>query len=423
MAMSTIMMPCNVSGWFDAKLAARYGIADFDWSNVRSMWARDHPMDDGARLSQQVQKVKTINPKTHVWVYRNLVKALSWYAEVGEKLADPAYAGWFLPFRKGGAVDLGNNTWHSQPCTDGICSPLYHSQDQTPRDSECGGKCDCGGVPCGEYIWDHRNESLREWLVKEHVMGALGMGNPNISGFYFDDEWSRSGHGWSSIKPPRFFNGGRFNLSDCKNSGPSEIEEHCLLDMGLSEQDAKDLTLAWRNTTVAALQAVHAAGGWVWQMFTESNVGEFATNESAACAKAYRAACTSTSPHQTHIVIHGLSLSNHHSPGSITDAEGDVAKFLVLRGPHAYLGTGWVGCVGEGAARHSNETYVRPPWFDYDYGTPTGLCKESTPGVFTREWTKATAQHDCNTGQSSIAMRHQAVDAVHAMSRDMLVAV
>ena len=30
---------------------------------------------------------------------------------------------------------------------------------------------------------DHRNSSLREWLVKEHVMGALGMGNSNISGF------------------------------------------------------------------------------------------------------------------------------------------------------------------------------------------------------------------------------------------------
>ena len=97
-------------------------------------------------------------------------------------------------------------------------------------------------------------------------MGVLGMGNAQISGFYFDDEWSRSGHGWASIRPPHFFNGGTFNQSDCKNSGPSEIEEHCLLDMGLSEQDAIDLTLAWRNTTVEAMRAVHAAGGWVWQI-------------------------------------------------------------------------------------------------------------------------------------------------------------
>jgi hypothetical protein len=160
MNMSTVMMPCNVSGWFDARLAAKYGIVDFDWSNVRSMWTRDIPMDDAARLASQVARVKAVNPQTHTWVYRNLVKALSWYKDVGEKLSNPAYAGWFLHFREGGAVDLGNRSWHSPRCTAGRCSPLYHSQDQTPRLSECGGHaCECGQVPCGEYIYDHRSVS------------------------------------------------------------------------------------------------------------------------------------------------------------------------------------------------------------------------------------------------------------------------
>jgi hypothetical protein len=89
MAMSTIMMPCNTSGWFDPSLAAKYGIADFDWSNARAMWANSAPMDDGARLITQAAMVKAVNPDTHVWIYRNLVKALSWYSAVGEKLADP----------------------------------------------------------------------------------------------------------------------------------------------------------------------------------------------------------------------------------------------------------------------------------------------------------------------------------------------
>ena len=52
--------------------------------------------------------------------------------------------------------------------------------------------------------------------------------------------------------------------------------------MGLSKQDVIDLTLAWRNTTVAALKAVHAAGGWVWQMFTENGVHKFLPNETAS---------------------------------------------------------------------------------------------------------------------------------------------
>ena len=93
MNMSTMMMPCNTTGWFDAQLAAKYGIADFvrphlamgpfphprslspdlaqDWSNVRdSAWAVSRPMDDGARLIQQAAMVKAVNPRTHVWVYR-----------------------------------------------------------------------------------------------------------------------------------------------------------------------------------------------------------------------------------------------------------------------------------------------------------------------------------------------------------------
>jgi hypothetical protein len=53
------------------------------------------------------------------------------------------------------------------------------------------------------------------------------------------------------------------------------------------------------------------------------------------------------------------------------------------------------------------DRYSRPKEFDVDYGTPQGLCAEVTgkPGVFEREWTKATARHDCNTGESTITMK------------------
>ena len=292
------------------------------------LWANpedNERMDCGAKLIQQAAMVKsepTSGPQNHVWIYRNLVKALSWYAPVAEKLADPQYSGWFIKFNAGGAVDLGNNTWHSPPCdplvappsggrgkitmeiepntnmlcgaspccavlgskntscpnygatqtaelcaaaceadsncavscttilrthrstTDAhfarvfevkaaldcprhgavqaftwhapsapnpasyfnqcflinkgyplrgfaqsvhvsgvksygkVCSTLYHSQDQTPQSKvECAGDCHCGGVPCGEYVWDHRNASLREWLV--HVSTNLPRGDQN----------------------------------------------------------------------------------------------------------------------------------------------------------------------------------------------------------------------------------------------------
>ena len=102
---------------------------------------------------------------------------------------------------------------------------------------ECKDACDCNGVPCGEYLYDHRNASLRAWLVDEHVMGtARGMGNVNVSprlaynhaprsvsfescmegsahadglsnaillwqvsGFYFDDYWLNSGYCYATV--------------------------------------------------------------------------------------------------------------------------------------------------------------------------------------------------------------------------------
>jgi hypothetical protein len=213
-----------------------------------------------------------------------------------------------------------------------------------------------------------------------------------------DDEWARSGHGWATENLTG--NPLPFNQSDC-GTGPSEIERHCLLDMGLTAEDVRDVTLGWRKTTAMAMRAVHAAGGWVWQMFTERR----AATTGDECAKAYRGACTAGSKDQTHMCSYSLTLSDRHSPGSTTDPEGDVAKFLVQRGPYGFLGTAWVGCVGEGKSRHSNETYVRAAAFDRDYGTPLGLCKEVSDGVFRREFTKATASHDCNTGKSSVTMK------------------
>ena len=76
-------------------------------------------------------------------------------------------------------------------------------------------------------------------------------------------------------------------------------------------------------------------------------------------------------------------------------------------GPYAFLGTGWVGCEPDHGVEGggNNQTYERPAEVDVDYGTPLGLCKESKPGVFTREYTKSTATHDCNSGKSFVTMK------------------
>ena len=50
----TYAQPCNTSGWFDPVLAGKYGLADFDWSTGRDIWANGHPMNNGEVLIEQV---------------------------------------------------------------------------------------------------------------------------------------------------------------------------------------------------------------------------------------------------------------------------------------------------------------------------------------------------------------------------------
>ena len=47
---------------------------------------------------------------------------------------------------------------------------------------------------------------------------------------------------------------------------------------GLTAEDVHNLVLAWRNTTAQVLRAVHGAGGWAWQMFTEAGPPEPTAN-------------------------------------------------------------------------------------------------------------------------------------------------
>jgi hypothetical protein len=151
---SSIVMPCNDSGFFDASIVSKFAVVDFDWSNAKQLYVNSAPMNCEELLIEQAALIKAVSPNTRIWVYRNLVKALPWYTDVQVKINDPAYAGWFLPFS-------GTGNYHVPTCDNNWdpprCSNLYHDQDQTPQhphgDGSCTSPCDCGGVPCGEYLW------------------------------------------------------------------------------------------------------------------------------------------------------------------------------------------------------------------------------------------------------------------------------
>ena len=146
-------MPCNYSGFINAKEVAKYGIVDFDWSNAKGEWVLQKPMDCAERLVKQAAMVKAFNNETRVFVCklilserahgfsllprmicfaldRNLVKALPWYSDVRTKLTNPQFSGFFLKFKP-------NASYHVPQCTDSVvgarkkCSAHYHDQVST----------------------------------------------------------------------------------------------------------------------------------------------------------------------------------------------------------------------------------------------------------------------------------------------------
>ena len=84
----------------------------------------------------------------------------------------------------------------------------------------------------------------------------------------------------------------------------------------------------------------------------------------------------------------------------------DLATFLLVRGPFAWLGYGWNGCMNDGSGHQSwSGTYRRPEAMEEDYGEPLEpLCREVRPGVFQRKWSKADVELDCQAFQGKVTM-------------------
>jgi len=387
---STFIMACNNSGSFNPEFAAQWGIADFDWSNWKygaTGWTTSAPMDCQEKLLSQAQMTKQANPSMKVFVYRNMVKALPWYSSVREKLLDPAYSGFFLKFNC-------NKTAGCHVPTQG--SLFYHDQEQTPH-----GDC---GVPCGEYLFDHRNGSmLQEWFIKELVGGPTGIDNPAIDGFYFDDNYGSS-------------------------TGASEEDSHNIQDCGLSEAEAAAVAEGWKENTAAVGKAVLAKGGFPYPYFVMSGRNE--TDPHTSCQRDMQRMCainrTLGRPnlHNQALVLEFSRVSHTvlwHPNGTLPWFLQDLATFLLVRGPFAWLGYTWSGCTDSGypagcdpactqpgckpcrfPTAMDSHPFPRPDALDSDFGEPVGQCHESSAGVWTREWSKASVELNCNSFRASI---------------------
>ena len=288
------------------------------------------------------------------------------------------------------------------------CSLLYHDQMQTPAvptpenpnpDGSClDTGCNSGENPTGEYLFDHRNGTqLLTWLIDNHILSDTGVGHPDVDGMFMDDYWCSNLVCEDKPDTPG---------CPCNDpvQGATEVDANQQKDMGLSDEDIRDLYNAWDKNMGEIQQAILDAGGYTWSLMdgqNNANASPFLLTGDN-CASSLRAACSSGSDWQTKAKLFGLTVEDNEP----SQLDQDVAFFLLARGDYAWLGWGVWGMTwpfnpepAHGELPPLPNGVPRPEMIDRDFGKPVdteGFCEEVSEGVFRREWTSGTVELDCN---------------------------
>ena len=145
-----------------------------------------------------------------------------------------------------------------------------------------------------------------------------------------------------------------------------------------------------------------AAGGYSWQLL--NSIQAPSKGNVSQCSSFFKQACAANST--IHDSATALMFTDPSRSMRAPEWETDLAAFLLVRGPFAWIGHGWFGCANwnEPVGGHG-QIYERPKELDVDFGEPTEQCYESGPDVFTRQWSKATVEYNCKTATARIASR------------------
>eukprot|EP00931_Biecheleriopsis_adriatica_P089111 TRINITY_DN63293_c0_g1_i1.p1 TRINITY_DN63293_c0_g1~~TRINITY_DN63293_c0_g1_i1.p1 ORF type:complete len:434 (+),score=72.04 TRINITY_DN63293_c0_g1_i1:27-1328(+) len=378
MKRSTILMPCNYSGWHSVDEALQYGLVSYDWANAKSLWSEHSPVDDESLLVAQADMVIAADPagRTRIGVYRNTIKAFNWFGKViQEKLDDPNYAGWFIQYRNCTGPE-SNRSYSPPACTLEKCSCAWHDH----AGQLGGGTQDCGQSPCGGYVFDHRNASFADWFVNEFIITEDTILRKGITELYLDDR--------------------------VETWGISEAEGHFVEDTGLTLKERQALKDAFDRNMEKVYDLIIERGAFAWQMldagpfvvpayFPNGSLKPNGMVQPDKCAEILRSYCNVNST----AAQRALAYTNNPNPDNASiQAAQYAAVFLLTRGDYAWIGYDYRGC--------KSKPYPRPQEWDTDYGEPISTCAETSLGsrLFRRQWSRASVEWDCNSGRGTIAL-------------------
>lgn len=151
-------------------------------------------------------------------------------------------------------------------------------------------------------------------------------------------------------------------------------------------------------------------GAYTWSLIAgQANANAMPTMTSNTTAlEMLKGACSSDSGYQKEPHLFGLRVKDN-KPSQLIQ---DVAFFLLARGDYAWLGWGQWGMTwpfnpepAHGTVPPLPHGYPRPAELDVDYGSPLGLCSETSHGIFSREFTHASVQLNTLTFEATITMK------------------
>lgn len=312
-------------------------------------------------LVQQCAQVKQVNNRTKCFVYRNGEVAISWFSSEARKMYTQADAGLFL--HAGG-------------------HPYNEPGDGDPH----------AHVPnMDQYFLNFSNLATGRWWNSTLMLGEHAVSGSQhqtrccgavVDGVFVDDSTGL---------------GSEHNI----------LVRRC----GMGPVAVADWNEKARTAYIKSWQSVVARGGFVWNLLRDPD-GRFALTggvpvqpTNVSCAAYLRAKCGNASWDGQH-----WAMMMAPQPGSERQS---VAAFLLLRGPYAWLGRGWIG--GDVDTR-----LVAPELHQLDPGEPLGSCRSlattdtgkigvvRAEQVWVREYSKMTVSLNCSSWSASFDPRKMA---------------